>query len=77
MHSHSSFLEFVILGSFNSIQAISLLVRLYVEIIYALSERVEHPRKGVQAMVYLFYITYISVDLANNEIFRAEVGKGS
>ena len=27
-------------------------------------------------MVYLFYITYISVDLARHEIFRAKVGKG-
>ena len=27
-------------------------------------------------MVYLFYITYISVDVAYHEIFRAKVGKG-
>ena len=27
-------------------------------------------------MVYLFYTTYISVDLAHREIFRAKVGKG-
>ena len=27
-------------------------------------------------MVYLFYTTYISVDLAHNEIFSAKVGKG-
>ena len=27
-------------------------------------------------MVYLFYTTYISVDLAHHEIFRAKVGKG-
>ena len=27
-------------------------------------------------MVYLFYTTYISVDLANHEIFCAKVGKG-
>ena len=27
-------------------------------------------------MVELFYTTYISVDLAHHEIFRAEVGKG-
>ena len=27
-------------------------------------------------MVDLFYTTYISVDLAHHEIFRAEVGKG-
>ena len=27
-------------------------------------------------MVQLFYTTYISVDLAHNEIFRAKVGKG-
>ena len=27
-------------------------------------------------MVLLFYTTYISVDLAHHEIFRAEVGKG-
>ena len=27
-------------------------------------------------MVYLFYTTYISVDLAYHEIFRAKVGKG-
>ena len=27
-------------------------------------------------MVKLFYITYISVDLAHREIFRAKVGKG-
>ena len=27
-------------------------------------------------MVYLFYTTYISVDLAQHEIFRAKVGKG-
>ena len=26
-------------------------------------------------MVYLFYTTYISVDLAQNEQFRAKVGK--
>ena len=28
-------------------------------------------------MVYLFYTTYISVDLAHHELFRAKVGKGS
>ena len=27
-------------------------------------------------MVYLFYTTYISVDLAHHEIYRAKVGKG-
>ena len=27
-------------------------------------------------MVYLFYTTYISVDLAHHEIFLAKVGKG-
>ena len=27
-------------------------------------------------MVYLFYTTYISVDLAHHGIFRAKVGKG-
>ena len=27
-------------------------------------------------MIYLFYTTYISVDLAHHEIFRAKVGKG-
>ena len=27
-------------------------------------------------MVLLFYTTYISVDFAHHEIFRAEVGKG-
>ena len=27
-------------------------------------------------MVFLFYSTYISVDLAHHEIFRAKVGKG-
>ena len=27
-------------------------------------------------MVYLFYITYISVDLAHQEIFCSKVGKG-
>ena len=27
-------------------------------------------------MVYLFYTTYISVDLAHHEIFHAKVGKG-
>ena len=27
-------------------------------------------------MVLLFYTTYISVDLAHREIFRAKVGKG-
>ena len=27
-------------------------------------------------MVSLFYATYISVDLAHHEIFRAKVGKG-
>ena len=27
-------------------------------------------------MVYLFYTTYISVDLAQHEIFRVKVGKG-
>ena len=27
-------------------------------------------------MVLLFYTTYISVDLAHHEIFRAKVGKG-
>ena len=27
-------------------------------------------------MVYLFYTTYISVDLAHHEILRAKVGKG-
>ena len=27
-------------------------------------------------MVYLFYTTYISVDLAHHEIIRAKVGKG-
>ena len=33
-------------------------------------------RTGGQPMVYLFYITYISVDVAYHEIFRAKVGKG-
>ena len=28
-------------------------------------------------MVLLFYTTYISVDLAHHEIFRAKVAKGS
>ena len=28
-------------------------------------------------MVKLFYTTYISVDLAHHEIFRAKAGKGS
>ena len=27
-------------------------------------------------MVFIFYSTYISVDLAHHEIFRAKVGKG-
>ena len=27
-------------------------------------------------MIYLFYTTYISVDLAHQEIFYAKVGKG-
>ena len=27
-------------------------------------------------MVLLFYTTYMSVDLAHHEIFRAKVGKG-
>ena len=27
-------------------------------------------------MLYLFYTTYVSVDLAHHEIFRAKVGKG-
>ena len=27
-------------------------------------------------MVYVFYTSYISVDLANHELFRAKVGKG-
>ena len=27
-------------------------------------------------MVYLFYATYISVDIAHYEIFHAKVGKG-
>ena len=27
-------------------------------------------------MVYLFYTTYISVDLAHHELFLAKVGKG-
>ena len=27
-------------------------------------------------MVYLFYATYISADIAHHEIFRAKVGKG-
>ena len=27
-------------------------------------------------MVYLFYTSYISVDLAHHEIFHAKVGKG-
>ena len=27
-------------------------------------------------MVLIFYATYISVDLAHHEIFRAKVGKG-
>ena len=27
-------------------------------------------------MVYLFYTAYISVDLADHEIFRAKVGQG-
>ena len=27
-------------------------------------------------MVYLFYTTYISVDLAHQELFRAKAGKG-
>ena len=27
-------------------------------------------------MISLFYTTYISVDLAQHEIFRAKVGKG-
>ena len=27
-------------------------------------------------MVYLFYTTYISVDIAHHKIFHAKVGKG-
>ena len=27
-------------------------------------------------MVYLFYTTYISADLAHHEIYRAKVGQG-
>ena len=27
-------------------------------------------------MVYVFYTTYISVDLAHHKIYRAKVGKG-
>ena len=27
-------------------------------------------------MVYIFYTTFISVDLAHHEIFRAKAGKG-
>ena len=45
--------------------AIPRLVRLYVE--------------GGQSWydkIYLFYTTYISVDLAHHQIFRTEVGKG-
>ena len=31
---------------------------------------------GGQPMVYLFYTTYISVDLAQHGLFRAKVGTG-
>ena len=27
-------------------------------------------------MIYLFYTTYISVDIAHHEVFRAKVGMG-
>ena len=27
-------------------------------------------------MVYLFYTTYINVDFAHHEVFRAKIGKG-
>ena len=38
--------------------------------------RGDNPRALATNMVLLFYTTYISVDLAHHEIFRAKVGKG-
>ena len=50
-------------------------VRLYVEIIHEL-KRVDYLMYRRTNMVLLFNTTYISVDLAHHEIFRAKVGKG-
>ena len=50
-------------------------VRLYVEIIHEF-EQLDYLTYRLTNMVYLFYTTYISVDLAHHEIFRAKVGKG-
>ena len=33
-------------------------------------------KHGITILYHLFYTTYISVDLARHEIFRAKVGKG-
>ena len=49
-------------------------VDLYVEIIHELW-RVDYLTYRWTNMVYLLYTTYISVDLAHDEIFRAKVGK--
>ena len=49
--------------------------RLYVEIIHEL-KRVDYLTYRWTNMVNLFYTTYISVDLAHHEVFRAQVGKG-
>ena len=50
-------------------------VRLYVEIIHELY-RVDYFTYRWTVMEYLFFTTYVSIDLAHHEIFRAEVGKG-
>ena len=42
----------------------------------ASGKRVDYLTYRLANMVYLFYTTYISVDLAHREIFRAKVGKG-
>ena len=39
-------------------------------------QRVDYLTYRWTNMVYLFYTTYISVDLAHYEIFRAKVGQG-
>ena len=54
--------------------AIPWLVRMYVEIIHQL-QRVDYLTHKRSNMVQLFYTTYISVDLAHHEIFRAKAGK--
>ena len=67
-----------ILNSYHnkvSVTVIPWAVRMYVNIIHSL-QLVDYLRYRWTNMDLLLYSTYISVDIAKHELFRAKVGKG-